>query len=109
MIADNDHFQMIRSAVTRDLVTLGGMPETVATDIAEVAAVSVIELYARTQQYFNSATLTRVRNQKMREMHRRALANVGELIDMTGLSKKMVHKILKSKVNGAVRSGVKND
>lgn len=95
--------EAMRGVITRDLVELGGLPERLALPLAEFAAASVVILFEGSRVNFRSALLAQARDRKMRELNRRALANVHELVDLTGLDRSHVYRILRAKVAGARR------
>lgn len=94
---------ILQGVITRDLVELGGVPRHLAAPLAEFAAASVALAFARTSVYFPEASLARARDRKLRELNRRALANVSELVDLTGLDRAHVYRILRAQVAGARR------
>lgn len=99
----DDPMELMQGAITRDLVDVAGIDQRLAAPIAEFAAASVALLFARTQPYFPESSLVRARDRKLREMNRRALANVNELVELTGLERSHLYRILRTKVAGARR------
>lgn len=88
---------LMQGAITRDLVTLAGIDQRLAAPIAEFAAASVALLFVRTQVYYPEACLVRARDRKLRELNRRALANVEELLNLTILERSHLYRILRQK------------
>jgi hypothetical protein len=93
----------MQAVIARDFKDLGGVPERLALPLAEFAAASVAAHFARQQPYFPDACLVALRNERMRDLNRQALASVDELVILTGLNKGHVYRILQAKVNGARR------
>lgn len=107
MTTREDPLEQMTAAISRDLVTDAGLPPRLAEPIAQFAAASVCLLYLRTQTYFPESCILRDRDRRLRELNRRALASVDELVDLTGLERSGLYRILRHKAAGRATRGRK--
>lgn len=89
----DDPLLNMAGTISRDFQELG-IPERLALPLAEFAAASVMSSYAGTQLYVRKSCMLGVRNQALREAVRSSTSSVGELVELTGLSKKRIYAIL---------------
>jgi len=99
-----DHLEELQRVIARDLMERAGWQDLAASSVAQFVSISVIEHYAGSRVNFRTALLAEARNSKMRELNRQAVASVRELVDLTGLDRSHVYRILRAKVAGARRT-----
>lgn len=94
---ESDPLERFTERGIRTLIELGFKPEF-AELTSRILFFEALKPEAGSQIYLSQACFARVRDRKLREIHRRAMADIREIQSITKLSKSQLYKILAFRV-----------